>query len=1395
MPDENGSRVNQGYKPLANNVAEAESEFDMEKKHRKITPEVNAGILSKWTFSWFTTKLEDACDHVLELDEYYELPIKSNSPEFLVPFFDEAWKTELNRKKITTVLSNKGDSFDLYNNVKNIDNRNPSLVKALYHCFKKEFYSVLFLVTVSNLLITIQILLIRLLLTKIQSMNDYFADFNIENETNTEIPTWALLIGVVPQRFNKKVAKDGIFIVMIMTIVNILFPVFRQQETRLVTRVGRNVRSLMTGVVYRKVLKMDSNMFRDNSNNNYCGDNDNSIKRTRLSVASILSENAANNTNGLFGNVVNLLSNDVSRFSRLYNSHEFYSGIVSIIISLFALYFVLGVPGLAGMLIMGLHIVWSIISLNYRFYERKSFSEIRDKRILLTSEYLSFIKIIKSYSWEESFVKEINKYRINEISSLLFQGIYWSLSTLCHAVVLHSTLITILTLKYMGKKIDPANIFFALVFYDAVSEVVISFPKSYALFRDLILSCERIKEFLLLEDKEIVNKHDFYNNLYCSFSKNEINSHSGLVCYNNVELRWKDGHLLLNNLNFKLKSGELMGIIGPVGCGKSGLLASVVNEIIPTKGSIGIKGSTAYVPQLAWIFTGTIRENIIFGSEFNQKWYDQVISACSLTEDFELFPNGDQTVVGGKDNSLSGGQKQRISLARAVYKNSQIYVLDDCLSAVDSNVSSQIFKNCITGLLKNKCVILATHLLNIVPYMDYVLLLDGSKKSPTYSGDPKGLAKISEFRLIFEDVKLSKNIRDADTSGSNNDNDIVSNYSNNDKNNTEPYFKTNNQNSNKSTENIKHISLEEDDVEGIVTLGTYVKYMLSYNKYYLIGAISFGFISTLLSILINFYVGYWAEHFYELEWRFYFGLFASLSVIFPIVVVTTTGFFKFGGLNVSNTFHDKLLKHIENAPLRFFDNTPIGRILNRFTSDLVNVDELLPTDFNNATIAVITCGIILISTGFITPQFFVCLPILFYAFYCVVKKYPPILRQAERRSAALSAPITSHTIETIMGLTTIHTFNTEDVLTKKLDDFVLLLSNVRYHVDTACCWLNLRLEIIASITLVFSGTFGVLLSCCNKNYAGIFGTILSFAVTLPGWLRYTVFTLGEFEADMVGFERIRNYTDSGLFEVSVFNERNPDDNNGKLIHPNWPEKGRIEFKNVCLSLDQNLMNYILKNISFNINHGERVGIVGRTGAGKSSLFTMLLRLYNPSNGNILIDGVDTASIPVRELRNRISIVPQDPIIFTGSIRFNLDPNNQFTDDELYNVLKRVHIYDYVMALPDKLDHFFVSGGGTLSIGIKQLFCLARAVLKRSKILLLDEATSFIDIYTDSLIQETISKEFKDSTTITIAHRIKTVINYDKIMVLDSGKIIEFNSPEELLNNPNSTFKLLASSTI
>lgn len=1402
-----GSNTNKGNESKADDVKPL-----LPKRTGGITPEENASLWSRCTFSWFTPIIDSAYDHILALDEYYHLP-ERESPSYSLDKFERGWKVECEKfEKARGFEDRHGENLRIYGSSKARKRlKLPSLARVLLQCYSKQVIIIFLLVLLSNFCNMSQIVLLRKLLECIQSSGATSRSESSLQEAS--VPWWAVVLGVVPERFNSNIAYRGFAYVFVMTVLTITYALLRQQETRIVTGLGRQLRSLITTVLYRKLLNLDSNIFSENSQLSLEGAS--RASRARLSVASEISHRTANGSFGMSGNIVNLLSNDVSRFGKLYNCHEFYYGIGSVIIATVFLYVNIGVSGVFGIGVMLLHAAWSISFLNIRAFVRKSFSEIRDARILLTSEYLSFIKIIKSYSWENYFIRNIDAQRAKELSSLVTQAVCWGFATVCHAVVFHALLSTILVRRFRGETVDPANIFFAYVIYDAVSEFIASFPRSYALFRDLILSCERVGEFLVIEDRTHLGRGDSsapaLPKAVPDLSAGELSVgklHPGVVRYEGVELAWPNGTPLLRDLSFEVRSGEIMAILGPVGSGKSGLLLSIINELQHSRGLRHVHGRLAYVPQLAWVVTGTIRENIVFGASFDPNWYEVVIHACYLADDFKIFPKGDQTMVGGSSNNLSGGQRQRISLARAVYQKSQVYVLDDCLSAVDSSVSAMIFKNCILGLLRDKCVILATHLTNLVTKVDKVLLLDGVGRRPLYLGDPRGLVEFPHYKGLFdgspgqskceERLNIAAQDGEAASIGSSASlKEVLPSSSIRSGGSIKSYVLADGDGSRLrgSERKIEAAEAEtEADAEGVVSMDTYRKYISSCNK--LILFVLFICVSLLVAIyvLTTFFIGVWAENFSEENWRTNYLIYLTACIAFPIVCIVTTILFRVLGLGISKTYHNKLLAHIEHAPLFFFENTPIGRVLNRFTSDLAQLDELLPTSFNNSSVTVLMSLTMLVSIGIVTPQFIVFIPPIFYAFYRVSRKYPPILRQGERRSATLSAPITSQLMDTMSGLATVHTFGAEEMLIRKMEDAITSLNNIRYHLDIAYIWLYLRLEVIGCMTLVTTGIFSVLLSACSLSNSGIIGTILSFAVAMPGWLRYSIFTLGELEADMVGFERIRTYTDSEMYQVVAPSAAEEDGGVAEAQAPaDWPSRGKIEFRNVDITFYPN-PNPSICNICLKIDPGERIGVVGRTGAGKSSLFSALLRLFDPSFGAILIDDLEISKVPHLRLRESISVVPQEPIIFTGTVRFNLDPKGGCSDEELYQVLKRAHIFDYINSLPGKLDHRLEGGGTLLSVGIKQLFCLARAILRKSRILLLDEATSFVDIQTDSLIQETIKSEFEGCTILTIAHRIKTIINYDRILVLESGRVFEFDSPQNLLRNPKSVFSSLVSST-
>ncbi|KAJ1610401.1 ABC ATPase [Cryptosporidium canis] len=1144
-----GGLFRKGATKKGNNEITEDREPFLPERTGGITPEESASIWARLTFSWFTPIIDSAYNHVLAMDEYYHLPERDN-PSYSLDMFEERWRAECGRFEKTRGLGEKHEeSLGLRGQSRTGRKpRSPSLYRVLIQCYKREIALVFLLVVLSNICSMYQIVLLRKLLEIMQSTESTSASESSPQAAG--VPWWAVILGVVPDKFNFTIAYKGLVCVFFMTVFTIAYALLRQQETRIVTGLGRQLRSLIMSLVYRKLLDMDSSIFTENSPSSL--ENTSRASKARLSVASDISHQAANVSFGMSGNVVNLLSNDVARFGKLYNCHEFYYGVGSVITATIFLYFNIGISGVIGILVMLVHAAWSIGFLNLRAFVRGKFSEIRDGRILLTSEYLNFIKIIKSYSWEKYFIRNINTQRQKELSSLVNQAICWGLSTACHAVVFHALLFTIIVRRFRGEIVDPANIFFAYVLYDTVSEFLVSFPRSYALFKDIILSCERISDFLVLEDRTVLeqnrNSIAIPKTLQTGFSgeQNALQYCPTSVRYEGVELRWPNGTVLLRDLSFDVRSGEIMAVLGPVGCGKSGLLLSIINEIQPCRGNLRVNGQLAYVPQLAWVITGTIRENITFGAHFDPDWYAKVVHACCLAADFKIFPNGDQTMVSGSSNNLSGGQRQRISLARAVYQNSQIYVLDDCLSAVDSSVSAMIFNNCILGLLRDKCVIMATHLANLATRVDKVLLLDGSTKKPLYLGDPCELARFPQYKSIFEDDEtgIPKHEQGQDLRTS-----LLGN----------------------SPQRGRRTSVSR----------TYNSVQSSALGEMALAEVGSGLLLARPEC---------AEEEDDEEDEL-----AEEEAEEGVVSLDT--YKRLSGVKISKYYHDKLLSHIEFAPLEFFETTPIGRILNRFTSDLVQLDELLPTSFNNSAVTVLMSSTMMVSIAIVTPQFIAFVPPIFYAFYCVSKKYPPILRQGERKSAALSAPITSQLMETMSGLATIHTFRAEEMLIRKMEEAIISLNNIRYHLDIAYIWLYLRLEVIGCMTLVTTGVFSVFLSACSLSNSGILGTILSFATAMPGWLRYSIFTLGEFEADLVGFERIRAYTDSEMYQIVYPSVENDITETPK----DWPSNGKIEFKNVDITFYPN-PNPSLRNICLNILPGERIGVVGRTGAGKSSLY-------------------------------------------------------------------------------------------------------------------------------------------------------------------------------------------------
>ncbi|RMX50857.1 hypothetical protein pdam_00017257 [Pocillopora damicornis] len=860
-----------------------------------------------------------------------------------------------------------------------------------------------------------------------------------------------------------------------------------------------------------------------------------------------------------------------------------------------------------------------------------------------------------------------------------------------------------------------------------------------------------------------------------------------------------------------------------------------VNKMRIQKGNVTIGGSIAYVAQQAWIMNATVKENILLGKPYNDSRYKTARFACSLEQDLKILPNGDETEIGERGINLSGGQKQRISLARALYYDMDIYLLDDPLSAVDAHVGQHIFKHCIKGALWNKTIIFATHQLQYLSQCDVVLYMKSGKiaergtyeelirnngdaflptpdaqqkpDSPTTPLSPDGIRKLVERTLSVG--QRNNSTRDSFTDG-----------------NFEP-FKLNNRISRRSRGSAKRRSSkksgleveaaarrevdekerrqqagkliqQEDRAEGAVTFQTYKIYMKSAGGYCIFLFLML-FVTACLcgQLFIDTWLGIWLNAASEQKFlnitpeksgiiagnptnNFYIMVYTLSAVGFFLGILIKSYLMVHFTLKSSSHLHDKVFHKVCRAPMAFFDTTPTGRILNRFSKDLDEIDIHLPfnVDASSLNIVRIFISIGMIATVF--PWFLLGLAPLVVVFILINVVFNRSSRQLKRMDGITRSPIYSHITATVQGLSTLHAYNKMTEFNAAFKRY--LDQNTRPFFMFFCAqrWLAVRLDML---TICIVGIAGLMVVLIKGTLPPAFlGLVLTYSLRMTSLLQFTVRQVAETEARFTSVERISYYIRSVPSEAELeIPDRKP--------APDWPNGGVIKMSGVKMRYRDGLP-LVLDDITFEIRTCEKIGIVGRTGSGKSSLGVLLWRLVEPEQGSMHIDDVDIRQIGLEDLRSRISIIPQDPVLFVGTVRYNLDPFKEHSDNEIWTALERAHLRETVDSLPAQLMAPVSENGENFSVGERQLICMARALLRNSKILLLDEATASIDPETDSKIQDTIRESFKHCTLLTIAHRLHTVMDSDRILVMDHGKIAEFDTPAALLANPDSSFSKL-----
>uniref|UniRef100_A0A673Z6B5 ATP-binding cassette, sub-family C (CFTR/MRP), member 8 n=1 Tax=Salmo trutta TaxID=8032 RepID=A0A673Z6B5_SALTR len=1040
---------------------------------------------------------------------------------------------------------------------------------------------------------------------------------------------------------------------------------------------------------------------------------------------------------------------------------------VQIIVGVILLYYLLGISALIGATVIAVLAPVQYFVATKLSQAQKSTLEYSSERLKKTNELLRGIKLLKLYAWEHIFCHSVEETRGKELTSLQAFALYTSISRIliffCPPEADLSPAVAFASLSLFHILVTPLFL---------LSSVVRSTVKA-------LVSAQKLSEFF--SSDEIGDEQE--PNATMPAGPSNHNS------------KYQESLLLPPPIPPSLScplcvclSGQLTMIVGQVGCGKSSLLLAALGEMQRVSGTVTWnrkRGSVAYASQKPWLLNTTLVENITFEMPMIKPRYKAVIEACSLQPDIDILPQGDQTEIGERGIVLSGGQRQRIGVARALYQQANVVFLDDPFSALDIHLSDHLMQEGILKLLREekRTVVLVTHKLQYLPHADWIIAM---KNGTTQTEGTLKDIQNSEPEL-FEQWKTLMHRQDGEFEKE-----------------TVPESMTvlERKNLRRAMYSKEAAKTEEEDKEESVdsdeddNLSQAMRHRTTIPWHscgvYLSSA---GLLLLLLLLLSQLFkhslmvaIDYWLAHWTSRSSRdlrlgrshsWYLSVFSVLCCLGIVLCLVTSVAVEWTGLRVAKELHHNLLSKIILAPMRLFETTPLGSILNRFSSDTNTIDQHIPATLECLSRSTLLCVSALGVISYVTPVFLIALVPLAIACYFIQKYFRVASRDLQQLEDSTQLPLLSHFSETVEGLTTIRAFKYEPKFRQRLLEFTDANNIASLFLTAANRWLEVRMEYIGACVVLIAAVASITNSLYNHLSTGLVGLGLTYALMVSNYLNWMVRNLADMEVQLGSVKRI-----NGLLQTE------PENYEGLLtasqVPDGWPQQGEIQIQNLSVRYDTTLKP-VLKQVNAHISPGQKVGICGRTGSGKSSFSLAFFRMVDMFEGRIIIDDIDIAKLPLQTLRSRFSIILQDPILFSGTIRFNLDPERKATDDMLWEALDIAQLQPVVKTLPGGLDATVTEGGENFSQGQRQLFCLARAFVRKSSILIMDEATASIDMATESILQKVVMTAFADRTVVTIAHRVHTILKADLVIVMKRGLILEYDRPQALLEKEDSVF--------